>query len=738
MDSQKFLEKLIAALSKDNTEISIIGFDNIDNYFLKQLDYFKKNKQLICISASSFDENLDSIVNLEKINCLEAIISLPIFKIDDNLLILIFNSMKTNNKCLFIDESDSLLHKTDSVDWTYASEELIEKITRNYNDFKESDTSIILNIEDIFPNTPQDNELYTFESDSDELPSKKDEVIQELLELKSDKTDFPVRKNKIISSDLAEELISLKSDKTDFPVRKNKIIADDLADELLSLKQQKSVRDEIAKHDTKEEASHVNLPFLNDVMYFKKRQNPENLLYKDDKRLIDGEVQFRKLGKIADLHNIYVKNDLNSILIATCKGCTSKLVYYNKDITDFKGEVYIELINITNTVSIDYLYEYLNSSNGLDELLYFSKGNNFITPQDIKNVKIPIPPLEIQKEIVKVARESREFFKTIELLKKEFNSNILDYKHMQKSLNEFKGEIEFNSDTNEITELSRNWRHAYKGLIWPLAISYLSATKGGFESVEKKDNYLVLFEFIAAFNSIVLLSGLPDDVYQRNFSRIWNSRNPNEYKQMTFANWVYLSKNLAEVYKFNNFTSTLDEELFDKITEDKLLNILEDAKNLRNDESHGSHSNAYEAEQVIEILNGYLDDIFDILDVYANYKLIYVTGDIKSAKQAYNHRVILLNGPCAQPIYDNIIFDTVLQGDSLYLYNPKNNKKLLLKDNLIKFSPIDDFKRRWALFIYYSCDKNEYNAFYRCFQSNEKDVKMSISSLKNDILGKNF
>ena len=68
------------------------------------------------------------------------------------------------------------------------------------------------------------------------------------------------------------------------------------------------------------------------------------------------------------------------------------------------------------------------------------------------------------------------------------------------------------------------------------------------------------------------------------------------------------------------------------------------------------------------------------------------------------------------------------------LYNPKNNKKLKLKDTLIKFKPVDKNKKRWALFIYYSCDKNENNAFYKCFQSKENNVKESIYSLRQSIL----
>lgn len=710
MDSNGFLEELL--LKFDIEDVSNFEFGDININILKLIDGIDK-KKIICLSSNNFSKNMHVIDSIKNKNYLESIISLPIFNEEANLFILIFNPLKTNNKCLFIDESDSLIHKTDSVDWSYASEELINKIINSYNNFQESDNSVILNINDIFQNY------------------SRNKGNEELLSIKSTQVESPIRKTRLMSEEVKDELLSIQFD-SDNPT-KNRIISNELADGLLSLKQQ-SVRDEISKHDVKSSEIHqvTSFPFLNDAMYYKKRQNPENLLRKDDKPLFDVDVPFRKLGKICDLENIYIKNNKDTILIATCKGCKSKLVFYNKDIVDFEGEVFIELTNIHENVSIEYLYEYLNSSNGMDELLYFSKGNVYLTPQEIKNAKIPIPPLEIQKEIVKVARESREFFKSIELLKKEFNSNILDYKHMKKSLDEFRGDITFNNH-NEITSLSRNWRHAYKGLIWPLAISYLSATKGGFETVEKKDNYLVLFEFIAAFNCIVLLSGLPDDVYKSNFKNIWNA-NLNMYKQMTFANWVYVSKNLAEVFNSNNFSSKLDEELINAIGGDIVLNILENVKNLRNDDAHGSHTNSYEAKELIEKLDVYLDDIFDILEIYSNYQLIYITGDITSAKQAYSHRVILLNGPCAQPIYDEKIFDTILEKECLYLYNPKNNKKLRLNDNFIKFKAIDKNKKHWGLFIYYSCDKKEYNAFYKCFQSNEKDVKIGISSLKRDIL----
>ena len=690
MDSEDFLNELISSLETQDVKVKNLAFKSDESKSIDLIKNFNSQKMIITLSTSYLNDNIH---NLSINNYLKAIISLPIYHEDDNLVMLSFDSDKSSDECLIIDESDSLIHK-DTNDWSFIKNELIEKISKSYNDFEENDSSSKANI-----------------------------------------LEFASKSNQI-KTPSNDELLSLKKDSSD-DIKKRRVISDSIMDDMLELKE-KSIRAEISKHSVKSISESPSLfsdfSFLSDVMYSKKRQNPENLLYKDNKRLIDGEVTFRKLGKIADLKTINFKNNNDSILIATCKSCTAKLINYNHDISDFKGEIFIEIDNIHENILKEYLYEYLSSDNGLDEIKYFSKGNYYITPENIKQVKIPIPPLNVQKEIVKVARESREFFKTVDLLKKEFSSNILDYKHMKSSLDEFKGDIELDNDSGEVIKMSRNWRHAYKGLIWPLAISYLSATRGGFESVEKKDNYLVLFEFIAAFNSIILLSGLPDDVYKKNFDNIWNAR-LNVYKQMTFANWVYLSKNLAEVYKNNNFTSQLDEELFEKISSDKILDILEHAKDIRNEEAHGSHSNSFEAENVIDILEEYLDDVFDILEIYSNYKLIYVTGDLDTSKRSYNHRVILLNGPCAQPIYDNIIFDNVLFGDSLYLYNPKNNKKLLINDNLMKFKPVDDNKKRWALFIYHSCDKKEYNAFYKCFQSKERDIKESITSLRKDILG---
>ena len=55
----------------------------------------------------------------------------------------------------------------------------------------------------------------------------------------------------------------------------------------------------------------------------------------------------------------------------------------------------------------------------------------------------------------------------------------------------------------------------------------------------------------------------------------------------------------------------------------------------------------------------------------------------------------------------------------------------------MKFSPIDENKKHWSLFIYYSCERLGYmetEAHYRCFQSREDDLIESISSFERDIM----
>ncbi len=693
MNMDEFLKKIVGS----EYQIKNLSFHEDTKEFISLISNFK-SKLAIAISSSFFHSNIQLFSNIKNINNIKSIYSLPIYKGSSNIILLSLDPNKNLENFILIDESDALLHKADSDN---ISQELADELIKI---FKQSENEISLNLNSIFQN------ISTLETinETDELLSL---YVDDDLEGFNKKTDAEVVK------DFASGLTGRE------------------AELFKEMKEKLMYTNQVDSSSNMEKINFSSSNFIKESAYLKKRPNPKNMLEKNNKPLIEGKVNFRKLEDIVSLNNTDKKNNDTILLISSSKNCDNRLVYYNKDWNDVAKQQFIEITNISKDVSADYLYEYLNSDYGRDELLYYSDGNDYISAELIASIQIPIPSLDIQNEIVKTSREAREFFKTVDLLKKEFNSNILDYKHISQSLKDLKGEIEIDSQTSVVNKLSRSWRQAYQGLIWPLAISYLSATKGGFEIVEKKDNYLKLFEFTAAFNAIILLSGLPEDVYLKNFNKIWDDETLKQYKtSMTFGKWIYISRNLAEVYNNNNFTSSLDEEFFEKITSYEILYALNEVKNIRNREFHDAMSNVYDAEKTIEILDEYLEDVFDILEIYTNYKLIYTTGHIECKDNNFIHEIILLNGPCAQPIYDRIIFDNCLKEKSLYLYNPKNNKKLLIKDSFMKFVPLDNRRKHWALYIYNNCDKYEKNAFYKCFQSKERNYKQIISSFKDDIL----
>ena len=360
----------------------------------------------------------------------------------------------------------------------------------------------------------------------------------------------------------------------------------------------------------------------------------------------------------------------------------------------------------------------------------------YVTTKNMEKIRIIVPSIDEQLKILEAVNESHVFFESIKLLKDRFKDNLFDYKEVMDSINEIQGDIEV--DKGEVTEMNKPWRFVYNKLIWPLAITYLSATKGGYEKSGKALKYLILFEFVAAFNSIVLLSGLPEDVYQEyKISKIWNAPTLKTYQNMYFGNWTFLSANLSELYHKQDFRTDFDRKLFDKISSNKINRLLNKLRNIRNERSHGSMLTPREVELILEQLDKHLSEVFDILRIYADYKLFYTTGFIKKSGNIFKHRVIQLNGPCKQPIYGSVEFKEPLDEESLYLFDQKNQKILKLKHNLIRFQPLDDYERQWGIFIFNGCYTKKDGtciAKYKYFQENEDEFEEVVNSFEDHIL----
>ena len=237
MNSQDFLKELISSLEKD-VKIENLAFKNDESKSFDLIKNFNDNKLILTLSSDYFNKNIS---NFPINNYLKAIIFLPIYFENENLVLLSFDSDKSSDECIIIDESDSLIHKNDLNDWNYIKDELIEKISKSYTEFSENDSALKVNI-----------------------------------------LEFSSKSSKKQTSSIDDELLSLKSKSGDVDVKKRRIISDSIMDDMLDLKE-KSIRSEISKHSVKSIADSPSfisdLSFLSDVMYAKKRQDPENLLY---------------------------------------------------------------------------------------------------------------------------------------------------------------------------------------------------------------------------------------------------------------------------------------------------------------------------------------------------------------------------------------------------------------------------------------------------------------------------
>lgn len=389
-------------------------------------------------------------------------------------------------------------------------------------------------------------------------------------------------------------------------------------------------------------------------------------------------------------------------------------------------------------VSIQYLYYYLNSEIVKNEYNYFIRGHkSFRKP--ISEIRVPIPPKEIQDKIVETMIRRDEFLNDIKILEKTTNKNFFDYEQNIRVINEFYGKREYNKETQDL-DIPDNWIYTYSGLIWPLAVTYLIAS-GGFSKTEKYNNLIRLFEFTVAFNSYVLMSGLPEELYKEKKSNIWEiayaDKNTKKHLKnklpLGFGNWAFFHGTLAGIYK-KEFNTKINKGFYMELLNKEIRNIYDDLADERNDYFHGSIKNEQECGTLLNQLNPTKLKIFNYLNsCYKNFRLYYVVKNptvysFKDGVMTFDYTMMYLNGPYSMPIYTNVLSEEILEEKTLYLQDILENKFTKIDDRLIKFEAIDENKRDWRLYVLIGFEKNngKKRAKYRCYQRWEDDIYEDI------------
>ena len=676
-------------LNKDNFDLIISNkihqnADEIVNDSYKQLK--NSSKVIITIKSEYVNDVVNTISNSGAGDIIESVIYLPIYE-NNNVAAIVLNNNKDyalENKFKLSNESDYLNGLKNISDWKFIISNLSKHIL-------ESKNSKIIKYEpmhkkDLSRKHMLSNKIGKFEEidlDNLDLDEYEKGLDKELMRNKVN-----IKKNRVNSKDVNS---SLPSDTPNVVPSQNTNYL-----------------------DVNELNLEINRPDLSNVY--------------------DGDFEILNLSQIANLEKFnYDDKDENYLVISASTACGIQLVDFE---VEYDNREYIKIDITSDLILKDYLKIYLNSAIGINEINYCTRADSRITTTNLEDVRVIVPGINDQNAIVEAYNESDIFFNSINELQNKLNNNIFDYEKVLNSIDEFNTEIVFNEDGSGIEDMDKQWREVFSRLIWPLAITYLSATKGSFEKTEQVKKYLNLFEFIAAFNSIVLRSGLPDDVYHEfKWSQIWNAPHVGMYKDMTFGNWVFLSNNLSKLYRWNDFPVEFDKNLFTKISSRKINNLLNETKEIRNKYYHENLS-YQESVEILDKLNKYLSDTFQILTIYSDYKLFYFTGHLELKNGIFDHRVINLNGPCNQPIYGNIEFSNPLEESELYLYNSSTGDLLKLRNELIKFKAVDKYEKRWAIYIFngYAFENGKCLAKYKNFIDGEDNLEIEINSFENDIV----
>ena len=455
----------------------------------------------------------------------------------------------------------------------------------------------------------------------------------------------------------------------------------------------------------------------------------QGLMYDKTVESIETDVQMLRLIEIMDENlesenNLYIPYNMKNF---------DKIAYF--DIPDNRSRADVLRIILDYRVLNDYLYYYLNSNKGINDVLYLT--HNFKNIYSIFYLWVPVPSIDEQKSIVETARKMEGFFNAMDIWENNYSNNILNYKNSLKSYEEFACTIEF-SDNGSI-DMCSHWKIVYQGLIWPLATAYLKATRGSNNKDTRKKNYLVLFEFMASFNVVILISAIKNSAknieeYDKLMKELWSLRvikkdksgnNIHDYKtwhRMSFGSWTTLYANLSNIFKNYKFSTVMNKEFFESLANKKYKNLFNKLRyKERNADAHGGFEDDIDISLKLQELERYLDeDIFNILKLYSGLKLYYTTGENKAVSpKKTEYKVISLNGPCDPPMMSEIITDIKLNPKTLYLNDSLNNDFLELSHDLIRFSQIPNTKQ-WGIYIYDGVDTRRNVVLYKCYYDKNK------------------
>jgi 16S rRNA G966 N2-methylase RsmD len=350
-------------------------------------------------------------------------------------------------------------------------------------------------------------------------------------------------------------------------------------------------------------------------------------------------------------------------------------------------------------VSISYLKLYLTSREGKEQLEFLSSFSFPFRRCDLDYIYVSLPTLSVQNKIVKVEQKLSEVKSKIEMVSKSFSENLFDCDDLTQTINRY---YDLGDEQN-----------LYEDNIYPLAVSYRLIEENKFKDNERLDCYFVIFEFLAAFNSCVLLSSLDDDARSDFLKSCWKL-DSNQPVQMSFGTWVNSYRTLSKTHNQRAVQDSNDEsfhwsKLFKALSDDKIIKVFDEIPKLRNQyggATHGGITASSVAQRIADEIHPKLLKVLDAFSyAYSSFDLVFPQS-MQKKNGIYTINTRNLSGSHEPTKVVDICSEVDMDTCSLHLYEKHSNEALNILSELIKLEQCQECGR-WSVFVFSKIVKNK-------------------------------
>lgn len=380
-----------------------------------------------------------------------------------------------------------------------------------------------------------------------------------------------------------------------------------------------------------------------------------------------------------------------------------------------------------------YLRLYLNSTRGNTQLQSLVAGViPSIRLRDLNLVQVELPDIETQAKILAVQSAMVDVQATVESLSQQFHADIFAASRLRPIVDRYVA-----VDEKDV---------AFEKLVWPLATSYRIATKGSPNISAQLDAYFKMFELLAAFNSITLLSaltqlmsGLPTEMRKAIETDIWATEKL-KYVKTSMGLWVALYRRLAnacgKLPEEAKAVLPFGREFYSEMCHQEILSALDLVPQRRNKmggSAHGGVTPEILAKKEVAELHPILQKAFSrVLSALSPLRLVYPES-MRKNDGLYTIKAKVLEGTHYRFAEEEVQTETDMNTDRLYLVGAGRLDRVELLNEFVKLVQCEKCGH-WSIFFFSKTDTKR--AGYISYQNEIHDYSCEPAGILQSFMAR--